>query len=114
MNPLLKIALSALLIFIISETAKRYSFVGSIIASIPLVSVLSMIWLYTDTKDVAIIARFSMDIFWLVIPSLLLFATLPVFLLKFRIGFFTALSLSIAVTSAGYLLMVFILRKFWL
>jgi hypothetical protein len=112
MNPLLKIVLSALLIFVISETAKRYSFAGSIIASIPLVSVLSMMWLYSESKDVEKIAQFSMDVFWLVIPSLLLFVSLPVLLLKFRIGFFSALTLSIAATSAGYLLMIFLLKKF--
>jgi hypothetical protein len=111
MNPLLKIALSALLIFIISETAKRYSFAGAVIASIPLVSVISMIWLYTESKDVEKIARFSMDVFWLVIPSLLLFVSLPVLLLKFKMGFFSALSLSIGTTSAGYFLMVLMLKK---
>ncbi|MEO8205751.1 MAG: DUF3147 family protein [Chthoniobacterales bacterium] len=111
MNPLLKILLSAILIFIISEVAKRYSLWGAVIASVPLVSVLAMVWLYHDTQDVGRIARFSWDVFWMVIPSLLLFALLPVFLLKFRMGFYAALSLSIAITIAGYFAMAVILRK---
>ena len=50
---LVKIAVTTGLIVIISEVAKRSSLVGAILASIPLVSVLAMIWLYIDTKDAA-------------------------------------------------------------
>ncbi len=64
-----KITITAALIVLISEVAKRCSFIGAILASIPLVSVLAMIWLYIDTKDVTNISSLSISIFWLVIPS---------------------------------------------
>jgi len=48
---LTKIAITTLLIVVISEIAKRSSFFGALLASIPLVSVLAMLWLYIDTKD---------------------------------------------------------------
>ena len=98
---LLKIGISAILIFIISETAKRSSLVGAIFASIPLTSVLAMIWLYIDSKNVEAISQLSIGIFWLVIPSLILFVSLPV-LLKLKFGFYPALGLSSLLTVLGY------------
>ncbi len=112
MNPLLKIGLSALLIFIITVIAKRYTFAGAVVASLPVISLLSMIWLYRDTQDVEKIARFSQNVFWLVIPSLVLFAGMPLLLLKFRLGFYMSLGLSSLATVAAYFLMTLILRKF--
>ena len=96
-----KIAVTTLLIVLISEIAKRSSFWGSVLASIPLISVLAMVWLYIDTKDVAKISALSTGVFWLVLPSLPLFVILPVMLEK-GFGFYTALSLSLIVTVACY------------
>ncbi|MDH3282882.1 MAG: DUF3147 family protein, partial [Gammaproteobacteria bacterium] len=48
-----KVAVTAVLIIVISEIAKRSSFLGALLASVPLVSVLAMLWLYIDTQDVA-------------------------------------------------------------
>ena len=108
---LIKIFTSAILIFAISEVAKRSSLLASILASIPLLSVLAMIWLYIDTKDIQAVALLSRDIFWLVIPSLLLFIILPI-LLKHKINFYTALSIASGFTIAGYFLMILVLKKF--
>ncbi len=112
MNPLVKIVLSALLIYAISEIARRHQFAGSVLASIPLISVLAMIWLYRDTKDVAKVAQFSWDVFWLVIPSLVLFVVLPVLLMKVRMGFYAALVVSMASTAAAYFLMIWLGKIF--
>jgi hypothetical protein len=70
------------LVLAISEIARRSSFAGALLASIPLVSVLAIIWLYVDTKDVAKVSALSTSVFWLVLPSLVLFVTLPVLLKK--------------------------------
>lgn len=110
MNPVVKIALSALLIFAISEIARRNQFAGSVLASIPLISVLAMIWLYRDTRDVAKVAQFSWDVFWLVIPSLVLFVVLPVLLVKARMGFYAALAISMGATAGAYFLMIWVTR----
>lgn len=106
-----KLFISAFLILIISEIAKRNSLMGSIFASIPLISVLAMIWLYIDTKNVQAISMLSRDIFWLVLPSLILFLTLPI-LLKNKIAFYNALAISLALTVVGYFFMILILKKF--
>ena len=74
---LTKIAVTTVLIVLISEIARRSSLIGAILASIPLISVIAMVWLYIDTKDVTRITALSQSIFWLVLPSLALFVSLP-------------------------------------
>jgi hypothetical protein len=48
---LLKAALSGLVIAAASEVARRWSIAGAILISLPLTSILAMIWLYRDTAD---------------------------------------------------------------
>ena len=108
---LVKLMTTTVLIVVISEIAKRSSFVGAILASIPLVSVLAMIWLYIDTKDVSKISVLSTSVFWLVIPSLALFVSLPV-LLKQGINFYLSISISIIITIICYWLMLYVLNYF--
>ena len=107
----IKIAITTILIVLISEIAKRSSFVAALLASIPLISVLAMIWLYVDTKDVDKVSDLAVSVFWLVIPSLALFITLPL-LLKQGFHFYTSMSLSILITIACYGVMVFVLNNF--
>lgn len=107
----LKIVITTALIVIISEIAKRNTLIGGILASIPLISVLAIIWLYVDTKNTELIAQFSMSVFWLVIPSLALFLTLP-FLLHKGLNFYTSISLAIVVTIVCYYMMILVLKKF--
>lgn len=103
-----KIFITTALIVLISEIAKRSSLLGAILASIPLVSVLAMIWLYAETKDTAAVSSLATSIFWLVLPSLALFVALPVLLGK-GVGFYPGLGVSIVLTVVCYFLMVSIL-----
>ena len=105
-----KIIITALLVVLISEISKRNSLIASILASIPLVSVLAMVWLYIDTKDTDRISTLSTSIFWLVIPSLALFVTLPVLLRK-EINFYISMGTSIVITVICYYLMIVVLGK---
>jgi len=107
----IKIAITTILIVSISEIAKRSSFVGAILASIPLVSVLAMLWLYVDTRDVQKISELATSIFWLVLPSLALFVALPL-LLKQGMNFYLSMSLSIVVTVVCYFAMVYVLNRY--
>ena len=108
---LVKIVITTVLIVVISEIAKRSTFVGAILASVPLVSVLAMIWLYIDTKDVTRISSLSISVFWLVIPSLALFLSLPL-LLKQGLNFYLSISISIGFTVGCYWIMVLALNRF--
>ncbi|MFT6437714.1 MAG: hypothetical protein ACJAVI_005793 [Candidatus Azotimanducaceae bacterium] len=103
-----KIAITTVLIVVISEIAKRSSFVGAVLASIPLISVLAMVWLYVDTQDLEKISALSISVFWLVLPSLVLFVSLPL-MLKQGFHFYTSISLSIGLTALAYWGMVTVL-----
>jgi len=83
---LVKVLVSALVIALASELAKRDSFWGALLVALPLTSILAISWLYAETRDNALVTRFARDIFLLVPGSLLFF--LP-FLLetKTRLGF---------------------------
>jgi len=100
-----KITITTLLIVLVSEIAKRSSFVGAILASVPLVSVLAMLWLYVDTEDISKVSALSTSIFWLVLPSLVFFIALPL-LLRLGFHFYLSMSISIAITALCYWLMV--------
>jgi hypothetical protein len=106
----LKFTISALLIVAISEISKRYSLTAGILASLPLVSVLAMIWLYIDTSSVEKVSQLSTSIFWMVLPSLSLFIMLPL-LLKSKVSFYPALTVSALVMVLLYYLMIVILKK---
>lgn len=108
---LTKIAITTFLIVLISEIAKRSSIIAAILASIPLVSVLAMIWLYVDTQDVNKVNELATSVFWLVIPSLALFISLPI-LLKQGINFYLSMGISIAITVTCYGIMIFLLNYF--
>ena len=97
-----RLVLSGGLIVGASEIAKKNDVFGALIASLPLISIFAMIWLYNDTGDTEQISTFSKDIFWLVIPSLVLFLTLPVFLQR-GMDFWPALSLAILLTVLAYI-----------
>ena len=97
-----KLFVTAALVVAISELSKRSTLAGSLLASVPIVSVLAMIWLYADTRDVAQVATLSRSVFWLVLPSLTLFLLLPA-LLERGYGFVASLAVSIGATILAYL-----------
>lgn len=98
---LTKVFTSAILIAVISEISKRSSVWAATLASLPLVSLLSIIWIYTDKKDTAQIIDLSKDIFWLVLPSLAFFILLPI-LLQRGLNFWPSLAVSGLTTMAAY------------
>lgn len=106
----IKFVMSAGLIVVISELAKRSSLFGGLVASLPLVSLLAMIWLYVETGNASEVADLSRSIFWLVLPSLSLFLVLPL-LLKNHVGFYPALALSTAAMLGCYGIMLIILGR---
>lgn len=111
MNPILKVVISAILLTISAEIARRSTWAGAVINSLPLTSVLVMIWMYTDTQDAEKIASFSTATVWMVLPSLVLFLVLPV-LLKNGVSFGPALAWSCAATAVAYAIFAAGLRGF--
>jgi len=101
MQLLIKTLLSAALIAGASEAAKRSPALGGVIASLPLTSLLALIWLYAETRDTAAAAAFSSSVFWAVLASLPAFLVLS-WLLRRGLGFIPALAIACVTAFAGY------------
>lgn len=109
----IKAALSGIIIAIVSEVAKRYPGFGALIASLPLVSVLGMLWLWRDKPDVGNMAAHVEATFWFVLPSLPMFLLMPA-LLRHGTPFWASLLIGCALTIALYLAMVSLGPRFGL
>lgn len=108
-----KSLISGVLIALASTLARRYPGFGALIASLPLVSVLGMMWLWVERPDRATMAAHSGATFWYVLPSLPMFLLIPV-LLRHGAGFWPALAAGCAVTIALYAAMTWIGPRFGL
>ncbi|MCO5100105.1 MAG: DUF3147 family protein [Burkholderiaceae bacterium] len=105
-----KVLITAVVVVAVSELAKRSSFWGALLASLPLTSLLAFVWLYRSTGNVQAVASLSHGIFWLVLASLPLFLILPA-LLKNGVGFWPAFAASCAVTVGLYFGLVWVLGR---
>jgi hypothetical protein len=100
----LKAAISGVIVSAVSEIARRYPGWGGLVASLPLTSLLAMLWLWRDTRDSERIAELSTSTIWFIVPSVPLFIALPL-LLRSGVGFWLSMAIVIAGTLALYALM---------
>ena len=107
---IIKVAISAAVIVAVSEITKRHSGIAALLAALPLTSLLAFIWLHLEGATSTAIGELSTQIFWLVLPSLVLFIALPV-LLRLGLNFWLSLTVACSATVACYLLMLPLLRK---
>ncbi len=106
-----KTLLTALIIVIVSEVAKKSTLLGAIIISIPLTSLLAFIWLYFDTRDYQKVIDLSYGTILLTLPSFAFFIILPI-LLKMKQSFTISIFISIIGTSILYFIFIYFLKKF--
>ena len=106
----LRALLSGIIIAIVSVVSRRYPGLGALIASLPLISVLGMIWLWNDRPDAENMARHAEATFYYVIPSLPMFLLIPA-LLRRGISFAPALITGCVLTILLYLLTVAIATR---
>ena len=90
----IKAVISGLLVATISLVAKRYPGWGGLVASLPLVSLLSMLWLYGETRDTERVAALAMGAFCFFLPSIPMFLVIPMML---RSGFSFGLTMGVAI-----------------
>ena len=103
----IKALLSGIVVAVVSEVAKRHPGWGALIASLPLVSILGMIWLWRDTRDLFRLAAHAEATFWFVMPSLPMFLLVPL-MLRQGMSFWASLIAGCALTVALYALMTWI------
>ena len=107
---LLKTLITAFIVAGVAEFGKRWNLAAAILVSLPLTSILSLMWIYLDSNDVKPVAELSMSIFWMVIPSLAFF---PILALLLRYGSFgLALTLACIGTALTYWAYVWIIGQF--
>jgi hypothetical protein len=110
---LLKGVISGILIVAASEIARRWPGWGALVVSLPLVSILAMLWLWRDTHDPVRMATHVEATFWFVIPSLPMFLLIPA-MLRQGFNFWTALIVGCVLTVVLYLGMTWIGPRFGL
>jgi hypothetical protein len=107
----IRAALSGIIIALVALVARRNPAAGALIASLPLVSILGMSWLWHDTRDPVRLASHSEATFWYVLPSLPMFLLIP-WLMRHGVGFWVALAGGCAVTILLYLITIGIAARF--
>ena len=105
----IKALVSGVVIVAASELAKRNNTAASIIHSLPLISLMTFIWLFSETKNATLIGQHAYGTFWFVLPTLPMFLLMP-WLIKQLGGFWPALSAGIVLTFLLYLLTMRLLK----
>ncbi len=103
--------LSGLIIAAVAMIARRSPAFGALVASLPLISLLGVLWLWRDTHDPARVADHLQSTFWYVLPSLPMFLLVPA-LLRAGTGFAPALLAGVALTILLYLATAAALARF--
>ncbi|MBD3670996.1 MAG: DUF3147 family protein [Gammaproteobacteria bacterium] len=107
----LKYLITAALVVLISEVAKRSDRAGALIGAMPWVAILAMIWIFHDNRDASKIVNYSWYTFWYVLPTLPMFLLIPWMLHK-GLGFGIALLAGIVLTVGLLLIEMVILKRY--
>ncbi len=108
---ILKYLITATLVVGISEIASRYERIGGLLAALPLVTCLTLVWLYVEKQPQDKIAAHAWYTFWYVLPTLPMFLTFPWLLA--RLGFWPALGISALGTIALFFIYAQVLNRFF-
>jgi hypothetical protein len=100
---IIKAAISGVIVSAVSEIARRYPGWGGLVASLPLTSLLAMLWLWRDTADADKVAELSQSTIWFFVPSVPLFIALPI-LLRNGVSFWVSMAIVVVGTLALYAL----------
>ncbi|MCP1372721.1 DUF3147 family protein [Dyella lutea] len=105
-----KYLITAAVVVIVSEAAKRSDRAGALIASLPLVTLLALIWLHVEKQPVEKVANHAWYTFWYVVPTLPMFLAFPRLLSRF--GFWPALAISAVITVVCFALFAWAVKPF--
>jgi hypothetical protein len=105
-----KYLITAAVVVLVSEVAKRSDRLGGLLAALPLVTVLALIWLYVERQPQVKIANHAWYTFWYVVPTLPMFLAFPVLLP--RLGFWPTLLACVVITVVCFWLFALLVRRF--
>lgn len=105
-----KYAITAGLIVLISEVVKRSDRLGALIAALPMVTVLAMVWMYVENQPIGKISQHAFLTFWYVLPTLPMFLLIPMLLPK--VGFWWALAAGAVCTMLCFALTALLASRF--
>ncbi|OGT73773.1 MAG: hypothetical protein A3H44_02665 [Gammaproteobacteria bacterium RIFCSPLOWO2_02_FULL_57_10] len=104
-----KYLITAAIVVLVSELAKRSDKLGALVAALPLVTILTLIWLYVENQPTARIANHAWLTFWYVLPTLPMFLVFP-WLLS-RIGFWPGLLAGMLLTMACFAVTAQVIKR---
>jgi len=107
---ILKVLPTALIIVGVSEISKRSTLLASLLASLPMISFITIMWMKYEKAEISRISSFSREIFWMVLPSLAFFILFP-WLLDRGMGFYKSMGLATSVMMGLYMLLAMMLKK---
>ncbi len=105
-----KYLITAAVVVLVSEVAKRSDRLGGLLAALPLVTVLALIWLYVERQPQVKIANHAWYTFWYVVPTLPMFLAFPMLLP--RLGFWPTLLACVVITVVCFWLFALLVRRF--
>lgn len=105
-----KYLITAGMVVLISEIAKRSDKLGALVAALPLVTILTLMWLYFEKQPADKIANHAWYTFWYVLPTLPMFLLFP--WLLHRYGFWTAMAVSVPVTIVAFAVLAIVVKRF--
>ena len=107
---IIKYLLTAGVVVLVSEFAKRSDKLGGLVAALPMITFLTLIWLYVENQSTQKIANHAWYTFWYVVPTLPMFLAFP-FLLP-RIGFWPTMGASVMITLVCFVLFALVVKRF--
>lgn len=107
----IKALISGVIVALVAETARRNVALAALFASLPLISVLGMVWIWRDTADLERLSAHSAATFWYVLPSLPMFLVMPL-LWRLGLGFWPGLLAGCVLTAVLYIAMTMALKHY--
>ncbi|MEM7383691.1 MAG: DUF3147 family protein [Verrucomicrobiota bacterium] len=111
MLDILKVAVSAIVILLVTNVNVKNPYLSALLISLPLTSIIAMIWMQAEGQPMPKIASHIRGTFWFVLPSLPMFLIMPIMLEK-KMNFYLSLLLCCLMTAGFYLIMDRLLKKF--
>ena len=105
-----KYLITAAAVVLISEVAKRSDKLGGLVAALPMVTFLALIWLYVERQPIEKISNHAWYTFWYVVPTLPMFLAFP--FLHERIGFWLTLGASALITMVCFVVFAYVMKHF--